>query len=67
MSTKKAVPSYVLFIIAAVSYGLSYFLGGVIGEGLSLLGLVCLLMAIIGLFRELKDKKKNKANDNNPK
>lgn len=59
MNMKKEVPAYILFIIAIISYGLNYLLGGVIGAGFGTLGLICLLLSIIIFFREQANKRKN--------
>ena len=67
MNMKKEIPAYVLFIIAVVSYGLSYLLGGIIGDSFGLLGLICLLLSIVRFIRELSNKRKAKADNNNPK
>lgn len=63
---KKEIPAYILFIIALVSYGLSYIIGGIIGDSFGVLGLICLLLSIVRFFRERANKKKENTNKDKP-
>jgi len=55
---KKEIPAYVLFLIALVSYGISYSIGGIIGDSFGVLGLICLLLSIVRFIREQTTKRK---------
>jgi hypothetical protein len=55
---KKELSSKILFLLAIFSYITSYFLGGIYGEALGVLGFMLLSFAIIKLIRELSNKKK---------
>ena len=56
---KKNLSWKILIGVAIVAYALSYLLGGVIGNALGLLGLICLLLGIVGIFQKPK-KEDNK-------
>lgn len=48
----------ILVLIAMVSFLLHVLIGGVIGDGLSVLGLICLLLGIVNCIQELINKHK---------
>jgi hypothetical protein len=54
----KTLSALTLFIVAVVSYGLSYLIGGVIGEAFGLVGLICLVLSVIRFISEMVNKKK---------
>jgi predicted Zn-ribbon and HTH transcriptional regulator len=53
----KEIPAYVLFLVAVGSYGLSYLIGGIIGDSFGVFGLICLLLSVVRFFRERTNKK----------
>jgi hypothetical protein len=53
----KEAPWWVLLILAAVAYLVSYLIGGVIGDFLGVLGLIFLALGIIRTFRKASKKK----------
>lgn len=57
---KKTLSSKFLFISGVISYLLAFLLGGIIGDALKTLGFIILVMGILALNRELKQKKKDK-------
>jgi|NGEPerStandDraft_6_1074524.scaffolds.fasta_scaffold289255_1 riboflavin transporter FmnP len=54
---KKEAPWWILLILAAVAYLLSYLLGGYIGTVLNVLGLIFLVFGIIRIFSKKKAAK----------
>jgi hypothetical protein len=57
---KKEVKAKHLLLVALISYGLAYLIGGIIGDSLGVLGLICLLLGIVNLIKELSNKKRVK-------
>jgi hypothetical protein len=59
----KKLSSKYLFISGIVSYLLAFLLGGVIGDALRTLGFIIVVIGVLILNRELKQKKKDKELD----
>ena len=63
----KTLSSKYLFILGVISYLLAFLLGGIIGDALKTLGFIILVIGILALNHELKQKKKDKEFKNTKK
>ena len=57
---RKALRAWHLFIVAAIGYILSWFLGGesIYASAVGTIGFIALIMAVIALVREMVEKRK---------
>lgn len=60
MNKTKYLSSKILLFIGAVSYVITFIIGGIFGDALKTIGFITIVMGIIALNRELKEKKREK-------
>lgn len=56
----KTISGWVLLAIAVVCYVIAYFLDGVVGQGIGVIGLICLALSIVRGITSLVNKRKQK-------
>jgi membrane-bound ClpP family serine protease len=51
---KKQLSAITILLVAVISYGLKFFIGGVLGSVFGILGTICLLIGLVNLFQKKK-------------